>query len=211
MRVRAPLLTLLAVAFMMAINAPAFGVLIMQGTETLSTPFWTADIAYEVYYDQSLPRPPVVVLDNGAPGLDDPEANDLYNYIYTVTNLQSSSYELTRLTLGIEGLPGQYVDIGYLPGPWDIAPSNISVGSGSILFDFGPGGDGYIGPGEMSHPLFVTSSLPPGTVFASLVNHGTADTDVVPAPVPEPSSMLLLGSLASGLIVARRARARKTA
>ena len=216
MRVRAPLLTLLMVALVLTVSARALAVPILDGTVTFigDGGALVVDVDYAVYApgDTDSPLNPapgnaVVGLDGGVAGLD--PTGGLYTYFFDISNVSGAGgHGVSGFSLGMEGHPGQYLDVGYLDGSGDVTPGSIAAGSGSVItLYFGD----FVLPGETSDTLFVTSAMPPGIVPASVINGGMSDEHGLPAPVPEPSSMLLLGSVASGLIAARRARARKIA
>ena len=223
MKVRTPLLTLLEVAFVLTVSAQAFAVPILSGTVTFigDGGDLVVDVMYTVYApgDSDSPLNTGGVPDLTGDALVDPDfdvdsdgftsANGLYTYFYELANASDPGGPgVSGFTLGVEGHPDQYVDIGYLDGSGNVAPLDIAAGSGSVITLYL--GD-FVLPGETSDTLFITSAVAPGTVYASIINGGMSDEHLLPAPVPEPSSMLLLGSLASGLIAARRSRARKKA
>ena len=216
MKVRAPLLMLLAVTLMLTVSTRALAVPILDGTVTFigDGGDLVVDITYAVYApgDTDSPLNPapgntVVEMDGGVAGLDD--TSGLYTYFYEISNVSApGAHGVSGFSLGMEGFTGQYLDVGYLDGSGDVTPFSIGAGSGSVItLYFGD----FVYPGETSDTLFVTSEVQPGTVYASVINGGMSGEERLPAPVPEPSSMLLLGSVASGLIAARRARAKRIA
>ncbi len=74
----------------------------------------------------------------------------------------------------------------------DIAPPNFSMGSGGLI------------PGDPITQVFSDFSLPTGTTFVEISL--AAQAEASSAPVPEPSTFLLLGSGIVGLAVYHRSR-----
>jgi len=96
----------------------------------------------------------------------------------------------TGFTLGDQTPVGASVD--------PVAGPTVSFGFPNWLAE-------AVDPGEMSSTLYVLSDGPPGTITGNIINGSIASGDVV-GPVPEPTSIALLGLGFAALILARKPR-----
>lgn len=156
------------------------GTLSLTGTGGI----WNADIIYDVYdLNQS-----------DAPGIG---SVNYYSYFYRVDNVVSATgVSIKHLTVG-NLFKAPIVTVNYTDYSAGLAPVAYGVSStgDSIGWDwevFG-GASNPILPGNHSDWCYYTTPRSPTWVIGSLQNGGGAIGGSVPGPVPEPSSMLLLG------------------
>ena len=153
-----------------------------DGSITLSYSTWVATLYYQVYgmNDSSNPA-----------GIDVP----YYSYFYRATH-DSGTASLKNLTVG-NPAQAPIVSINTVDySSSGLAPAEWEDGGDSIIWRWkqvSDGGQGYVSPSTYSDWCYYTTPKQPGWVPGSLQDGGQGDTGTVPGPVPEPTSMLLLG------------------
>jgi hypothetical protein len=157
------------------------------------------------------------------------EAVGTLDFYYQVANDASSINAIARVTaisfVGFETNTGYRTDGSTLPALTGGAftdgtelpiTADRNPGGGTVGFSFNPPDDAKIGPGETSFVLVISTNATqhlPG--FVSVIDGGTdtkpafGPADVrQPAAIPEPTTLLLLGSGLVAIAVGRRVRGR---
>ena len=152
-----------------------------------------------------------------APGAypgQDPSGSGEYVYAYQLTNEADSTVGAVSFSVGLRDASGGHHfgdDVsaqasGLSPG---VRPYLAFEASSSAMWLFADAGDGPVARGENSSVLLVTSPNPPAWNRSQVADGGlsVAPGDL-PSPLPEPSSVLLVGLAFYGALV-RRAGGRK--
>ncbi|GMU23922.1 MAG: hypothetical protein AMXMBFR13_39990 [Phycisphaerae bacterium] len=134
----------------------------------------------------------------------DPSGGSEYVYAYQVFNT-STSRNINGFSVGLlagGGAHNESADAGY-PMVGGVAPTFVSIGATSMAADF-------VAPeiltGGFSQVVILTSPLGPTFASASVQSGGLQAQNLAPTPIPEPTSLLLLGLM--GLAMCPRWRPR---
>ena len=130
----------------------------------------------------------------------------VYTYAYQLTNSNTSTKDLARLTIvnpngsKVYKMPGGSTEtdsFGYITDASLVAPtqflnSNLAY-TGDFGYEFRDGnGIGLLTPGDTTTWMYTRFTAVPGVTTAQVIDGDTA-AGVTVGPVPEPSSMILLG------------------
>jgi len=154
----------------------------VSSPSSFSTSFWTADLYFKVYHNAGI-----------------------YTYAYQLDNTSGSGgTSLGRMTITspfraqVYKMPGATYpnqSLGYILSTGE-APtgfiSNTTYDDVYYGWAFEVGDVAQLAPGETSAWMYARFTEPPGATEAG-VQDGLTDNDLAVGPVPEPSSMLLLG------------------
>ena len=171
------------------------GCALISGTEAFSAGEWDADVDYAVYAPGQYPGSHI-----------DKDIN--YIYAYQIFNDSASTATLSHLSVGLgedAGAANPRFDDGY----------GVSGGifpALSWLVGTPPGSVQWTGAqwAPSTHSTVLLFSSPNSYTFdsATLVNHGTSDTQSLPSPVPEPATLLLLCGGVVPILLKHRRKAR---
>lgn len=145
---------------------------VATGMETIEEPLvgiYTVEKTVSVYADDNCGNPA-------------PLAGQ-FTYVYSVSVTAGSTIGI--LNFQIPTPAGSVTNATFIPGA-GVDPTNITVLSGSVVYDFGPAG---INPGEMSDDLIIQSPYAPGSATASIGGQFGLDSTgdcLGPVVAPEP-------------------------
>ena len=140
------------------------------------------------------------VVNTGDPATATPaEMFTLYPFLGSPSSVQAGYLSATAT------VPAGFVSGGQVPEP----TGSISALSEGLLVSFYYGNRyGYqINPGNNSLAMYVTSDVAPGLISANVID-GSVATGTVVGPVPEPSTLVLLGAGGFGCWLFARYRRR---
>ena len=129
-----------------------------------------------------------------------------YGYIYGINVLRQSSDEVSGLAVDFWQLVGNY-SFYITDDEGSVAPGGATLSNSEVArFSFIPE---TLLPGDTSYWFGAYSTLPPGLRTANLFDAGGEASPDVLAPVPEPGTIILLGSGLVGLAGWGRKKFRK--
>ena len=162
-------------------------------------------------------------LDDNSISFADPANGAEFIYAYQYSAVRTAIPGIAYLKVGIQvddprgtvGPDPDYVPATSVPGtvvepePGKAKDGGTSMSWGFDVFSLGPN---HLGAGQQSTILFFSSPVGPEVDFGE-VNSGTASfsENAFPSPIPEPSSLLLLGVVAVLRSFSGRIRSRRTA
>ena len=139
----------------------------------------------------------------------DPSGGADYIYAYEVINNGPTLNPVNLSTFTVGLFPGAIPPNSYIGDDpsspaLGVAPNTTPHFSGltSAAWTFAPAGGGVLSPTKNSDILFFASPQPPSWNNGGLIGgHTTLDTHLVPSPVPEPSSVILMVMGVASLLV----------